>query len=117
MKAASASLIAFLDSTTVGILRHLITVTPRAGSVVRWTDHHESLSYGGNTYQAGGDGTTHPVVVVGGAEQIVGLDAATLTMTLLCGDGAALFNGTYLPRAALEGTLDGAWVKVERVFG
>lgn len=117
MKTASAGLIAFLNATTAGMMRHLITVTPRSGSAVRWTDHATDISYGGNVYYAGGDGTTHPVVIVGGHEQSIGLEIATCTLTLLCGEDDATFNSVYLPQAALAGTLDGAWVKIERVFG
>lgn len=116
MKTASANLIAFLDSTTAGMIRHLITVTPRSGSAVYWTDHTSTLAYDSKTWLCGGEGTTAPVVVVGGSETVMGLEITTLSMELYAGT-AATFNGTFLPSAALAGTLDGAWVKVERVFG
>lgn len=116
MKTASASLISFLDSTTAGMIRHLITVTPRSGSAVYWTDHTSTLTYDGKTWLCGGEGTTAPVVVVGGSETVIGLEITTLDMELHAGT-TATFNGTFLPSAALAGTLDGAWVKVERVFG
>lgn len=116
MKTASASLISFLDSTTAGTIRHLITVTPRAGAVVYWTDHTATLTYDAKTWLCGGEGTTAPIVVVGGSETVAGLEITTLDMELHAGT-TALFNGTALPSAALAGLLDGAWVKVERAFG
>lgn len=117
MRTVSASLEDFLDTTTAGTgSAHVVTVTPRVGSVVRWTDYSTDLVVGGNTYYRGGEGTTHPVIRWGTRTESVGTQIDRLDMTLMCGE-AALFNGVRLPLAATQRALDGATVVVERVFG
>lgn len=116
MKTAGASLIAFLDAAPGATIRHLVTLTTRGGTVARWTDHHSDITYSGNTYRRGGEGTTYPIPLVGASELRAGLDITKCDLTLACGTTAAL-SGTFLPTAALAGTLDGAWIKIERLFG
>ena len=117
MRPADAGLASFLDTTTaVPAIRHLLTVTPRVGSVVRWTDHERDLLVSAQTYLAGGEGTTHPLVVVGGLDYGHGTDRIDkLPLSLLCAD-QALFNGVRLPLFAAQRGFDKALVKIERVF-
>lgn len=116
MRAASAGLAAYLDSTTAErVWAHILTVTPRTGSVVRWTDHLFDIAVGGNTYSAGGEGTTHPKVVVGDREEVEGVEVGTLPLELKCGT-VALFNGTKLTAFAAAKGFDGAKIKVERLY-
>jgi uncharacterized phage protein (TIGR02218 family) len=127
MRDVYAGLETFLASTTTALVRHLVTLTPRTGSAVRWTDHatdlvltrparpNDSEASGDYTFTAGGTGTAS-LITIGDTEYATGLEILSCEVTLLCGD-SALWSGTKLPLAAVNGAFDGAKVKVERVFG
>lgn len=117
MRTAGASLSTYFDThTATPPIRHLITVTPKTGSIVRWTDHHQDLLVSGNTFLAGGEGTTNPLPKVGRSRRTHGTENIDkLALKLLCAD-QALFNGVRLPLFAAQRGLDGAVVKVERLY-
>lgn len=127
MRSVSASLETWLDTHTVGIYRHLVTITTRGGTVARWTDHHADLTIsrparpgdsetsGTPTFTAGGTGTV-PIIRWGYREEFAGTAIGSLDMVLFCGTSAQ-FDGVRLPVAATNRMLDGAIVKVERVYG
>lgn len=129
MRSVGASLSTFLDTTTAcPPIRHLITVTPKTGSIVRWTDHERDLqlvrpaypgdpeSAGTYTFLAGGEGTTNPLVDVGDLDYGHGTDRIDkLTLKLGCGTGA-LFNGVRLPLFASQKGFDDAGAKIERLY-
>lgn len=102
------------NTTTGGPFAHLVTITPRVGSVVRWTDYPTDVTYSANTYTAGGTGTV-PLVEIGRREEVAGTEIGSLEVTLLCGESAT-FNGVRLPLAAASGALDGATVLVYRHY-
>lgn len=114
MHSVSSALSDFLDAGTACIPAHLFTLTLSSGSILRWTDFASDLSYGGNTFTAGGSGTA-PIVTYGGKTDAVGTEVTTAKATLGCGDSARL-NGKRIPLAALDGDLKGSWMKIERVF-
>lgn len=128
MRSASASMIAFLNANTLAEAWHLVTIVPRSGATNRWTDCGTSLALtrparpvdteanGSYTFTAHGTGTVPVLTEVGGHRDAVGLEIEQKQIRLGCGEGAQ-WNGVRLPLAALAGTLDGARVKVERVFG
>jgi len=116
MRTVSAGPATYLDTTTAAPgWRHILTVTPRTGSVVRWTDYFQDLVVSGNTYRAGGEGTTYPKVEVGDREEVEGLEVGKIQLTLQCGS-VALFNGTRLTAFAAARGFDGATILVERLY-
>ncbi len=117
MRSVGTSLGTFLGThTACPPIRHLITVTPKTGSVVRWTDHEQDIFLSPNTFLHGGEGTTNPLPEVGGLEYGHGPDRIDkLTLLLLCAD-QALFNGVRLPLFASQKGFDGAVVKIERLY-
>jgi uncharacterized phage protein (TIGR02218 family) len=115
MRAASAALSAWLDTTTAaGPFPHLVTITPQTGSVAYWTDHVSDLTYGGHTFTAAGTGTV-PLIEMGRREEVAGTEIGALEIVLKCGE-AAQFNGMRLPLSAANGAFDGATVLVQRVY-
>lgn len=118
MRTASAALAAFLDSTTAGTFWHLYTITDRGGTVrARWTDYASDVVLDGQTFSAGGGATgLVPLIEQGDTEEIVGLDVGQSKLRLLCGS-TAQYNGVRLPLAATRKDFDGAWMKIQRVFG
>jgi uncharacterized phage protein (TIGR02218 family) len=115
VRTVSVELAAFLAANTVGIVRHLFTITPRVGSVVYWTDHKSDLTIGGHTFLAGGTGTV-PVITLNSRTEYAGTEIGSCEITLGCGT-AAEFAGVRLPLAATSRAFDGAVVLVERVVG
>lgn len=115
MRTASGTLSAYLDGNTLADrIWHLVTITPRVGSVVRLTDADANITHGGNTYTAGGTGTA-PLVVYRKRREVAGTEIGSCTLSLLCGEGAQ-FNGMRLPLAAAQGMLDKAAVVILRYF-
>lgn len=120
MRSGSTALAAFLDNETIATIRHLVTVTPRVGNPVHWTDHESDIPdpFGDVTVTyraAGGLSGTHPIVDVGELDNPAGMEIGSLTLTLKCGEAASL-NGVRLPVAAMNGALTGATVKILRYF-
>lgn len=109
MKAASSALIALLNSGDDFQMADLWTVTLNGGSVVRWCAADVPLVANGNTYPVG------PSIDRGGITEKVGLEVATLTMTITA-DADDLINGTpIIPFIARRG-FDGANIRLDRAF-
>lgn len=116
MRPAGAGLIVFLDNTTAKPpMAHLVTFTPKAGSVAYWTDWTSDLTVGGHTFKAGGQGTAYPIPRVTKRREVAGLEIGSVTVVLECGETAAL-NGVLIPVAAAQRVLDGATVLIERLY-
>jgi uncharacterized phage protein (TIGR02218 family) len=116
MRPAGAGLIAYLNATTATPpMAHLVTFTPKVGSAAYWTDWTSDLTVGGHTFKAGGQGTTFPIPRVTKRREVAGMEIGSVSLTLECGETAAL-NGTLLPVAAAQRVLDGATVLVERLY-
>lgn len=116
MRSVSTDHDTFLDTHADGIRAHLITITPRTGSVVYWTNYRADLVYGGHTFLHGGEGTTVPLITFGKREEAAGAEIGSLDVKLECGADAT-FAGVRLPKAAADRAFDGATVKVEQVVG
>ncbi len=119
MKPAGSSLVTFLNATTaVPFVAHLFAITPRGASTVYLTSHSANITVGGHTWLAGGGTTTRPLLRYLGREQKAGLDPAELRFAMLTdGSASVVWGSVRLQVAALDGVLDGAWVRVERIFG
>jgi uncharacterized phage protein (TIGR02218 family) len=116
MRSVSTGLSTFLDNTTATPpIAHLVTITLRGGTIVRYTDWPSALTVDGLTFEAGGPGSGRPVPVIGDREEVAGTEIGSLTLTLQCGDEAVI-GGVRLPLAAMRGTFRGANVKVERLY-
>jgi uncharacterized phage protein (TIGR02218 family) len=108
MKTVSTALAALL-ATGNFVRADLWTITLNGGLVVRWTSHDQPIQFGGNTFLKG------PAIDRGAISEKVGVEVATidLAITAVASD---LINGTaIIPFIAKHG-LDGASVKLERVF-
>lgn len=92
----------------------LVTITLADATVVRWTTAGWDLSYGGNTYTAGGTGTV-PLIGRGTIREAVGLEVSTLELKLRCGTTAQI-GGRSIQSAAHLGLLDDARVTVQRAY-
>ena len=113
MRAASSALIALLASTSEFFMCDLLTITQLSGAVTRLTTWDTSLTIGGNTFSAG------PLTFVRDTMKVsIGVTADTMGVTLQCGSGAAavLLGSVPWPQAVRTGALDGARVKLERLF-
>lgn len=115
MKTASGALTTLLAANNVFLMADLYTVTLVGGQISRWADCDISLVLGGNTFTAAGTGGA-PLLKRGKTRCVVGLEVDTLDLELLCGDGAAQLLGIPLVQSAANGALDGARIKLERVF-
>ncbi len=105
-----------LNTTACPPIRHLLTITPKTGSIVRWTDHEQDLVVGGNTFLHGGEGTTNPAPKVGRLRQSYGVEETDRLALMLFTVNGALFNGVSLPLFAAQRGFDGAIAKIERLY-
>ena len=109
MKTASPTMIALLNSGQQLLIEDLYTFTLNGGFVARYTGADAPLTIGGNTFAVG------PIIERGKISQKVGLEVATLDMTIYA-DNSHLLNGKPWLQAARAGDLDGCRVLVERTF-
>lgn len=108
MKAASPALLALL-ATGNYVSADCWTITLNGGSVVRWTSADIAITYGGNTFAKG------PAIKRGGISEKRGVEVTTLDVQITAAS-TDLINGTaVIPFIAKHG-LDGASVKLERMF-
>ena len=90
-------------------LADLVTLTLQSGTVLRWTSADLSITAWGYTWTVG------PGIQRGSTRLTSTLEVDTLDITLLAGETATIL-GLPLPKAAANGALDGAWVKLERAY-
>jgi len=115
MKTASAQLIALLSGNSQFLMADLYTLTLVGGTIYHWCGADSNITYGGNVFTTVTDNGGQPALSRGGIRQARGLEVSTLDVTLYCGD-SALILGIDASLAAHNGALDGARLKVERVF-
>lgn len=87
----------------------LYTLTLSGGLLVRWSAADIELSYGGQPFLLG------PIIKRGPITDKMGLEASTLEMTISARDDT-LVNGVPLIQFIKNRGLDGANLKLERVF-
>lgn len=109
MKSASGALIALLNSQQF-LMADLLTITTIGGAIYRYTSADVDLSVGGNLFSASGvrfkRGTTRTVI---------GIEVDTLDLTLYA-SATDMLGALPILAALNNGGLDGAAVKLERVF-
>lgn len=86
------------------------TVTLSGGAVIRWTSHDQDVPYLGNTFAKG------PLIERSTISEKVGLETATLDLTVTATSEMDLINGTPLIPFIRSRGLDGALVKLERAY-
>lgn len=107
MKAASAALIALLDSDEFR-LADAYTITPKVGAVLRYTSADIALTHGGHIYQ--------PIVIARSRTRtVLGIEVDSLKIRISPAPDLTL-NGNPFMAAVIAGALDGALVKVERLY-
>jgi uncharacterized phage protein (TIGR02218 family) len=109
MKSVSAALITLLAGNQF-IFADLYTITTITGGVFRYTNADIDLTVSGNAFLS-----TGPRIKRGQTRTIVGLEVDTLELTLYA-DTTNLIGGVPILQALQNGALDGAYVKLERVF-
>lgn len=109
MRAASAQLIALLNSSTAFLMADLYTITLVGGAVLRWTNVDSTLIVSGNTFNVG------PLISRGSTRLQAGIEVDSLRVTLSA-DASVMINGVPLVAFAAAGGLDGARLQLERVF-
>lgn len=111
MKTATATTLAILNTTgEVKILRaDLFTITPKNGSVIRFTDADINLVVGANTFVSG------PVIQRSKTKQSVGINVDSMQVTIV-DSGSTLVNGQPIVHQFKNGYFKGAILKVEKLF-
>jgi uncharacterized phage protein (TIGR02218 family) len=108
MRAASAGLIAHLNAGTQFLMADLYTLTLSSGITVRYTGADTDLSYGGNVFSKFLIARTRTKISVG-----LEVDTLDVTINPVAGD---LLNSSPWLAAARNGALDGANLRLEKVF-
>lgn len=115
MKAASPALQALLATRNFA-MADLYTFTLIGGGVLRYTSYDVDVSFGGNTWTAGG--TTGPFLDrtdnKAKCHWKIGVEVDQLIFDLL--PGAALVNGQPFLSAVRQGVFDGAELELDRAF-
>ena len=110
MKTATKELIDLLHGSDEFQMADLYTITLSGGQVLRHTGADMPVVWDGQTYEA------HKLIIKRGATRIaVGLDVDSNTLQISAAPDYRL-EGLQWAEAALGGVLDGARVKIDRVF-
>jgi len=103
-------LAAWLQSATQIRMADLYTITPVAGSVLRYTSWDSSLTVLGNIYLSG-----PPSLVRSRIEEKIGLEVTSLELEIHAGPDDLMNGSPALPYIA-GGGLDGATLRIDRLF-
>lgn len=109
MKAASSALIALLAGDKF-LMADMLTVSLVNGGTGHYTDWDTDLVVGGNTYLAGDLKFSRDKT-----RTIAGVEVDTMKLTLLA-DSSNVIGGTPVLQLITSGAMDGARVKVDRLF-
>lgn len=109
MKTSSPALIAHLNNSTQFLMADLYTLTLANGATFRYTSSDVRIDWQGNSYYA------TSLISRGKTRCIVGLEVDTLDITIVSAP-ALLINGVTFAAAAVRGDLDGASLRLDRVF-
>ena len=115
MKPAGGTLIAHLNSANVYQAADLLTITFWDASVIRLTNCDIELTVSGSVFSSARDNGTIATFKRGKTRMVAGLEVDQLDFTLFCG-GTVQLGGVSMAKAALNGSFDGALVKLERIF-
>lgn len=109
MKYASPALIALLDRQTF-MMADLLTITLQNGTILTYTSWDTNLVMGGVTYSA------HDILFQrGSVRNVVGVEVDSMGLTMNLATDLQL-NGSSFIGQVRTGVLDGARVKVDKVF-
>lgn len=110
MRSASNALTEHLNSGQQFLVADLYTFTLVGGFVARYTGAEGSLTVGGNTFDGGS-----LIITRSRTRTVIGVEVDTLDLTIEA-LSTHLLNGTSWLQAMRGGALDGASVKLERLF-
>ena len=110
MRSATPALIAALTSGQKFILADLYTFTLVDGTAVRYAVADSDITYGGHVYS----GTTI-LITRGTIKTVIGVQVDTLNLTIEATTSHTL-AGTPWTQAARQGALDGASLRLERLY-
>ncbi|GHH09392.1 hypothetical protein GCM10008023_06020 [Sphingomonas glacialis] len=109
MKSASDALKALLNSGTDFEMADLWTLRLRDGTIVRWSGADKAVFANGYNFTLG------PVIARGAISEKIGVDVATLDLTIMADSTDLIVGKPVIPFIIGRG-LDGATVKLERAF-
>lgn len=110
MKTASPALRALLETSRTFYMADLYTFTLTNGTTLRYTSADVPLTVGGLTYVHDG-----PLIKRGRTRLTLGLEVDTLDITMLANERHLIRETPWL-QAARSGALDGASVRLDRLF-
>lgn len=108
MKAMSTALRDLL-ATGQFVCADLWTITLNGGTVIRFTGHDQTITFGGNTFAKG------PAIERGRISEKIGLEVSTLEMSITA-NSDDLINGVPIIGFISQHGLDGANIKLERGY-
>jgi uncharacterized phage protein (TIGR02218 family) len=110
MKSASAGLISHLNTGQQFLMADLFTFTLIGGGVVRYTTAGSDIVLDGHTYLA-----NDVIIKRSRIRTMIGVEVDTLDLTVIA-QSTHLLGGVPWLTAARNGALDGAYVRVSRLF-
>src|SRR5262249_40892048 len=100
----------WLQTATEIRMADLYTITLKSGTALRYTTRDTNLVVLGNTFLTGPPHITRSAI-----EEKLGMDVATLDLTIVAGAGDQI-NGVPILQAIGQGIFDGAGFRVDRLF-
>lgn len=110
MKTASAPLVALLNSSQQFTMADLYAFTLASGAVLCYTPWDTDLVYNGNTYASNG-----PLIARSQSRTVLGVEVETLDLVINPRSIDLLAGAPFLS-ATIAGALDGAYLRLDRVF-
>lgn len=115
MKTVSAGFKTMLNSNQYLLKCDLYTITLANGTVLRYTDAPQDISYGGHTFSSGLANNTVPGFKRGQVRLELGLQAGSIEVDMLY-NGATLLQGMTPGAFANAGGLDFATVQIDKLL-
>lgn len=112
MKAASAPLIALLGSNNQFTITDLLTITLNGGTVLRWTNWDEQLTFGGHTWVRSPSG---PLFNRTKTRTVIGVEVDEMDLELMATASQTIGGAALIP-SVVTGVLDAASVEVLQAF-
>lgn len=109
MRTASGPLVTLLNSGQTLVWADLYTITLLGGTVLRYTNADHAITYNSTTWPIG------PGLTRSTTKLVVGITVDTMELTITATDSIQI-NGMPLLRFIAAGGLDGARVKLERIY-
>lgn len=110
MRTASNNFINFLANSTEFLMGEFFTITLANNSQLRYTSLDVAKSFNNATYSA-----NEVLIKRGSLKWARGLDVDRMSLSIYPGNNANIGNSAFLS-AVRNGALDGAWIRLDRVF-